>query len=402
MKISGFNIITLCIAALALGLASCHETYTGHGTDMSGDDKLKEWGLEDSIPQTNEYKPLIVAISDPSYSSVTTTRGLGAFDSELPDSVIQYQQRNATFHVFAFDAAVSTSFNTTRAQDSTLCLLDNAASHIANAASMMLTFDNNQSFYWPSKEHFRTYDLWAYYTDTTDVEMTRTSDRIVLNFDIDGSQDVLAGKAMLTTKQKNRAEAHQYREKIEANLFSFYTAYHDFIPVVNLKHQLTRLRFNVTGGDEYSNGIIIDSIQVLSPYKCKLTVVSKDDALLGSTFAEETRWLSLRDIDSTAVVAQGEKLALGKSMLLPPADTLCIKINAHKLDENRQAFEAFPQGNITFATMPKGKFKAGNQYDVNLTVFGPQEIVASCVLTGWVKGDDVTINPADDEFQTGN
>lgn len=43
-------------------------------------------------------------------------------------------------------------------------------------------------------------------------------------------------------------------------------------------------------------------------------------------------------------------------------------------------------------------FAAGKSYNINVTVYGYQKIEIDAVLTGWIAGDDVEVNPEDDAF----
>ena len=47
-------------------------------------------------------------------------------------------------------------------------------------------------------------------------------------------------------------------------------------------------------------------------------------------------------------------------------------------------------------------FAAGKSYNINVTVYGNQPIEVTAELTGWIAGDDVEVNPEDDEFNKVN
>lgn len=409
------------IAACLLAATACTETYPGQDLDMSGNGVLEEWGIEDSIAVQDEYKLISVAISDPSYTTITSTRGLGAFDYERADSLRRLMSYDAHFYLYAFQDTTGVNFTTTSYRDSTVCLLDGVSARAIDPTSYMLSYDGDQKYFWPVAMPRRRYNFWGYYTDTDSVTISREADKISLSFEIDGSQDILSGKAELTDKQTASINASDKRESFLGSLYSYYTTRHDIFPVINLRHRLARLKFQVFPGDAYADGIIIDSLCVFSPYKCTMTIVSQDDNQLGCVFDEDRKWLSLHDVNNEATLAEGhymttwkeeydslqisvfhrDTLMVGESMMVPPTDTLRIMICAHKFDKRGKRIEVFPRGNVTFATYPKGGFRAGHQYDIRLALYEPQKIEASAILKGWAAGEEIVINPSDDAFVSG-
>lgn len=408
-------------------MIACTETYPGKELDMSGDEVLKDWGMEDSIAVKEEYKVISVAISDPSYHTVSasgqsSTRGLGAFDYQRADSLRKEMSYHTYFYIYAFDRDETTSY---KAQN---CLLKNEPARAIDPASYFLTFENGKQ-YWNTETPKRPYDFWAYYVDdavegTPDPQPDQEGN---LGFDImiDGSQDLLCGKAALTKTQNDSLYNNSEQEKLRNSLYSYYTTTQDIFPVIDLKHCLTCLKFQVYPGDETADGIIIDKISVEAPYKGRMTVVAKDKDKLGCKFDQDSlAWLSLHDVnnedllqaennyicrwreeygsgDSIVVnVFDRDAINVGESLMVPPlagSDTLTIKIDAHR--ENGK--EALPQGYVTFVTRSSG-FRAGYQYNVRLALYGQQPVGVTAVLTGWTQGESVPlIDPSDDGFKTG-
>lgn len=420
------NILSFAILAFVLtSMIACTETYPGKELDMSGDEVLKDWGMEDSIAVKEEYKVISVAISDPSYHTVSasgqsTTRGLGAFDYQRDDSLRKVLSYNSYFYIYAFNRDETVSYN---AQS---CLLMNEPARALDPASYFLSFENGKQ-YWNTETPERPYDFWAYYVDdavagTPDPQPDHEGN---LGFDItiDGSQDLLCGKAVLTKAQNDSLYNIEEQQRLRNSLYSYYTTSHDIFPVVDLKHCLTCLKFQVYPGDETADGIIIDKISVESPYKGRMTVVANDKNKLGCTFDKDSiAWLSLHDVnnedslqaennyichwneeygsgDSIVVnVFDREAINVGESLLIPPlagSDTLNVKIKVLRLNAKD------PEEYITFVTRSSG-FKAGYQYNVRLALYGPQSVGVTAVLTGWTQGESVPlIDPSDDGFKTG-
>lgn len=97
------------------------------------------------------------------------------------------------------------------------------------------------------------------------------------NFAIDGSQDLMAGYAPLITKDMledggryatqgaNLTDNEKKRILNDGNYTSF-AAHRNIEPEIDLKHLLTRLRFNMVAGDSTASYTTIDTVYVSSPY----------------------------------------------------------------------------------------------------------------------------------------
>ena len=97
------------------------------------------------------------------------------------------------------------------------------------------------------------------------------------NFAIDGSQDLMAGYAPLITKDMledggryatqgaNLTDNEKKRILNDGNYTSF-AAHRNIEPEIDLKHLLTRFRFNMVAGDSTASYTTIDTVYVSSPY----------------------------------------------------------------------------------------------------------------------------------------
>lgn len=102
------------------------------------------------------------------------------------------------------------------------------------------------------------YDFYGYHVDATDAATTwtpETGGNIVVTATIDGTNDVMAAKAELTTAQKNEGEGATSGEgKLVpadyAKAFSAWTARRGVQPTLKFKHMLTRLKFNMKAGED--------------------------------------------------------------------------------------------------------------------------------------------------------
>lgn len=131
------------------------------------------------------------------------------------------------------------------------------------------------------------------------------------NFAIDGSQDLMAGYAPLITKDmledggryaiqaENLTENEKKRILNDGNYTSF-AAHRNIEPEIDLKHLLTRLRFNIVAGDSTASYTTIDSVYVTSPYRGNFVVAvnSKDklDKIGFKPKMDETVNLYLHDL----------------------------------------------------------------------------------------------------------
>lgn len=409
--------------AIIIAMTACQETYPGLSFDMSGDDIREEQGLKDSIATKEEFKVISVALSDPSYHTISASqsRALGAFDFSRYDSIHRAVWDSAVFNVYAFHDTLNIDYSVNHQQDTVSCLLDNIPMRMPDPAAKILSYiideEHDGKHYWSNKDNKRPYKFWAYYIDDAKINNeARTKDDIKLDIEIDGSQDILCGVAKLTTEQRNTISLSQDRKELLSTLYSTFSARNDIFPVIDVRHQLARFKFKCFPGESDSEGIVIDSIKVLAQNQATMTVVSRFEENLGCTFGENKEWLKLQDSDNypefkefkyvlkwdeedeNRKVFERTHIDIGESLLIPPTDTLMIQIFAKKfLPEQGDFVDLYKDHNVSFVVNEE-TFKAGYQYDIRMVLYSIKEFSVSAVLTGWAEGGKIDTNPEDDNF----
>lgn len=447
------NMTFLLPAALLsmMGIA-CVDTYPGLTEDMSGTDIVDSIGMNDTVMANEEFKLISVAISDPSYNTAvgdttgSRTRTFGAFDKSRPDSIQRMVWDSARFIIIAFRDSSDIDFTVTRQNDSVVCLLDNEPTWMADPNGYVLSYviddQHDGHNWWNNKLSHVPYRFWGYYLDDAKVlGVNRNKDHIGIELDIDGSQDILAGYASLTDKQKEKiAESdtlqmcygqYMMQERQWDNLYSTTTARHDINPIIGMRHKLARFRFEVYPGNAASDSILIDSLKVFSKVRCELIVASSNNERLGCEVkSEPLEWLNLHEkdnkptLDSGAYVNQWKEeyettrlyerdhLKLGEGMMLPPTDILRIQLYAHQRikvqdivngivherDTVVNPFEHLNGGNVVNLSYAKG-FKPGNIYTIRIALYGDKPMTADAELTGWDPQKPVVSNPEDEDFR---
>ena len=184
------------------------------------------------------------------------------------------------------------------------------------------------------------------------------------------------------------------------------------------KHVLTRLTFKAKCGNDAAPNppVKITSIQVKNAKnKGTLTVIPTEAAQQGftaSTVDTEVADFSLmqapgagskelvafagKEITNAGDAAQFE--ALGVPMMLVPGTEYEIVISTEQNADGSDKIDANEKGSITQIIKVADGFVAGKNYNVNITVYGLEEISIDATLTAWEAGEDIDIDP--DELPT--
>ncbi|MDO4496323.1 MAG: hypothetical protein Q4B58_00605 [Bacteroidales bacterium] len=429
-------------ALLSLLVAACVDTYPGITEDMSGTNIVDSAGMNDTVMVHEEFKLISVGINDPSYYTVSTdtsltSRGMGSFDYLRKDSLRSLMWDSARFMLYAFrDDTLGINFKVTNSEDSAACLLDKVPMWVADPSSNLLSYvideEHDGRHLWINKNPETPYRFWSYYIDNVDsLVEERTSEHIKLSFTIDGSQDILAGTAEMTTKQWNKVKnddslntlytKYLLQGRPMRNLYSTTSALNDIIPIINYKHQLVRFKFELYPGNKESDKMIIDSIKVLTRTHGHLVVASNESKESVCTFdATPTEWVNLPEwnnkstLDSARYINRWDPkyevdgtrvyhrkcLKVGESLLIPPTDSLRIQLFARQQigDTLVDPYQHINGGNIVTMRYAKG-FKAGNLYTIRVVLYGEKPYTADAVLSGWEPGVDIVTNPEDENFK---
>ena len=273
-------------------------------------------------------------------------------------------------------------------------------------------------YFYPISQ-FYMYEFYGYYPYAEDAHITYEASangdgagdprhRATVHYTIDGTQDIIWGRA--TLQDKYAYSAYYFRENPDAPM-----------PEIGLQHMLTRLQFQVKPGEDPENDgnvfedagkISVKSIKILDAYsKVDLIVADLEkreqwgeDPSKRLTLAEriqpsadETRAdFTLKDAQDGDLqpVAIGTTLdqatRVGSSLMLYPEKKYRLEITLHKEGESpEEGFDITTEEWLTVGP-PYGAsesdtnlFRQGISYMVTITVNDIEEVKANASLTDW-------------------
>lgn len=327
-----------------------------------------------------------------------------------------------------------------------------------NASGIATEFVNDvpQYKYYPTTK--TAFDFWGYRLDdandttATNQEGSATAaaiennkfvpytngDSLLIGFKIDGTQDIMAGKAVPTEEDIRKCDG-------EANIYSAFAARRDVQPKIKFEHLLSRLNFQVLDGKKTETtdpdkAVKVTGITVKSKATGKLVIAyqgaettfenvsdqlivdkdadsEKDAALLKELKVKqraEGAPLTQNLEDLTPVTPKwnnGMAMAtqVGEALLAIPADKYEITINLKQkvqvkgdkgtpqegdFEEKEYTYEADLKNTVN----PEKGFEPGYSYNVTITVYGLSEIQITTTLIPWKDGGNIEMNPEDETF----
>ena len=313
-----------------------------------------------------------------------------------------------------------------------------------NTKSGLATTADGTIAYYPVSDN---YDFWGYRVDDAavggdpvvktvddtgaEVEANVATKRVV-DIKIDGSQDIMAGKAVPSADEVTKLGG--YAE----NFYSAYAARKGVQPNITFNHLLTRFTFEVRAGSKATAGlpaggnteaVKVTGVSVNSKTTGTLTVAytgaTKEAADL-LTFTGDASPLKLQQRSATAVdnndplvalepvsltwtdenAAMGDVLKIGEALLVAPGETeypLTIALSQDVLQKVGEAKVTMPlEQKATIKMDGAKKFEPGKSYKVTITVYGLEDIRVTATLVPWADGGSIDIdddrNPNEGEY----
>lgn len=313
-----------------------------------------------------------------------------------------------------------------------------------NTKSGLATTADGTIAYYPVSGN---YDFWGYRVDdaagatpvvkTVDdtgaaVEANVATKRVV-DIEIDGSQDIMAGKAAPSadevTKLGNYAD----------NFYSAYAARKGVQPNITFNHLLTRFTFEVRAGSKATAGlpaggntdaVKVTGVSVGSKTTGTLTVAYTGETKAAAellTFTGDASPLKLMQRDETVAdnnaalidlkpvtltwpatgeATVGDAIKVGEALLVAPGETeypLTINLSQDVLEKVGEVKVTKPLEQKATIKMDGTKtFEPGKSYKVTITVYGLEEIKVTATLVPWVDGGSIDIdddrNPNEGEY----
>lgn len=313
-----------------------------------------------------------------------------------------------------------------------------------NTKSGLATTADGTIAYYPVSGN---YDFWGYRVDdaagatpvvkTVDdtgaaVEANVATKRVV-DITIDGSQDIMAGKAVPSTDEVTKLG--NYAD----NFYSAYAARKGVQPNITFNHLLTRFTFEVRAGSKATAGlpaggntdaVKVTGVSVDSKTTGTLTVAytgaTKEAAEL-LTFTGDASALTLKQRDAaladnnaplvalepvtltwpaTGEATVGDAIKVGEALLVAPGETeypLTINLSQDVLEKVGEVKVTKPLEQKATIKMDGTKtFEPGKSYKVTITVYGLEGIEVTATLVPWADGGSIDIdddrNPNEGEY----
>lgn len=323
------------------------------------------------------------------------------------------------FYVYAFNKDGLTTLNTTSAQDSIRCLADGSLDDpeslmgrkaVWNPKTEYVEWESGDGpIYYPMGEGSgHIYNFFAYYLDDMEVDNSdfhRNDNSVVIDIEIDGSQDIMSSKAEPTEEQLAAIEDEKERVYRKYCSYSYYTASHGLHPNFVFKHHLVKLDFKLVPGGTpgMTKDVTVERIEVYSKHKGEFVVADNNEiSSLGITFGEERTRLQLQEADGSEYVprlistynqagevTEGVVDDLG-SLLVAPDEEYYIYVVLGEIREDGLVLESKENEVLVYQGTKDKKipFTPGNEYMITMTIYGQMEIEVSAQVGEWDTGGD--------------
>lgn len=309
----------------------------------------------------------------------------------------------------------------------------NAPNAADNTKSGLATTADGTIAYFPVSGN---YDFWGYRVDDAvagdpvvklvndagdEVAADQATKRVV-DIKIDGSQDIMAGKAAPSTDEV--AKLGNYAD----NFYSAYAARKGVQPNITFNHLLTRFTFEVRAGSKATAGlpaggntdaVKVTGVSVDSKTTGTLTVAYTGETKAAAdllTFTGDASALTLKQRDENAVdnnealvalkpvsltwtdenAAMGDVLKIGEALLVAPGEKeypLTIALSQDVLQKVGEAKVTMPLEQKATIKMDGTKtFEPGKSYKVTITVYGLEDIRVTATLVPWADGGSIDID----------
>ena len=247
--------------------------------------------------------------------------------------------------------------------------------------------------YYP-RQSTNNYSFYGYYP-TENITPVESTDKVVATYTIDGSQDIIHGKAVATALGGGQEgyNAAYIREGGEN-------------PSINFEHKLTQIKFNFRREEgfnddaENTQDLKVKSIVFKDqPVMLDLVIADKSEATSGDltindgntndisvTIQDAPVSVNVSDDEGTGDVVEGN--VIGNPVMLFTDDATTSSYTATiELTDNKNT--TIPPVDVTFNAPGSGYFKAGTSYTVNILIKDFTPIVLSVSLEPWVDGGSI-------------
>lgn len=257
-------------------------------------------------------------------------------------------------------------------------------------------------------------DFFAYYVDNAakldaknNPVIAMEDEAISVAYTIDGSQDLLMGKADVSATGGE-------------NGFSAKTAREGKIPNIRMQHMLTRLTFTLKNGNMNTANITVKSISVESKNSGKMYVAYKSEPTQKMVWNEDKAELFLKQAreegDEGYFVSSLERgkcplmnlkpikldgvndVNVGEALFVCPGETSYTMniVLEHNIMVNGKPTVQPVTVTLDLVLGGKVAFEAGKSYHINATIYGLEEIKLDAELEKWAEySEDIEVGRDD-------
>ncbi len=242
-------------------------------------------------------------------------------------------------------------------------------------------------------------------TDYSTLDQPTASNTLEVNFEIDGSQDLLAGKS----------------EDLDANTRKGYTAATSragIVPNIPMDHLLTRFTFELRSGHDDAEGMEVTDISLASQAVGTWTVAYNQlgtkepidllawDATVKNLSLKERvgdildgsgNKTELQPLTAQVLGKKGESKSINGALFVKPNETEYV-MNVTV----RRPYQKNENGDIDYTTETFQKLltldggekamEIGKTYNVQITLYGMKDITVTTTLNGWISGGDILVD----------
>lgn len=404
--------------------------------------------------------PIMVSLRPQDIFTMVATRGTGSFTKKN----IGVKAPKSDFYVLAFrngtdvDEGLTDNGDYSKVSegdaDGAYSLLEGGnlgfgqLARLVNDSTGAMDFINPSTgdvtkCYYSKKYPLAPNDFYAYYIDDHKVnssEVHRSKDQIYIDLTVDGAQDVMVGYAKPITEELmqqrygNLDISSDVRKQIvDIGKYSTMAAQHDVQPVIDLKHVLTKIRFEAIAADSSADQVCIRGITLTGCVGGRLVVADKNVSNIGLHInSAVTGTLRLRepsadgatpgdyvgindyyqmhwaDSLSQYTLMTRPAVSLGESIMLPPA-------HSYKMGFDYYLFHPDEHGHIDYSkphlyhsdyiiSAPADNaisydkateqyiFQPGYEYVIRIACYGYKQCEVSASTAGWIQSDNIEID----------
>ena len=243
-----------------------------------------------------------------------------------------------------------------------------------------VTWSDGLNRYYPMTGSYNFYACHLGFTEEemADVELVNDATSAYYPITIDGSQDLMAAKSDIAGSARN-ARAGQH-------------------PTLPFKHLLTRLKFELVGGNDQA-AVTVTSIQIRSKATGRLVLatttgdepqfVLDDDAPFAELSLQDRDELTNEMIALEPQVTTTTATPIGESLLVPAADSYEIRILGTEVLNHTTSNIEIPYASFDLPAVAGGDTRVGKSYTVQIKLYGSQRVELTATLSDWDIVDEV-------------